>query len=190
MSGNFDREMAVVLAAAASGAAMFRFHGSSLFARIFNRGATTARIVAWALPMAMISLGGYPGVVPFTAVAFGFWLGAIFPWWQTLSLGRVSEVKMPLLPSSIAAALPGVAAFLSESSWRRDAALHAVRGVLWVIPPAIAISYFGGSPWPLILSGLMCVPCYEIGWRAMPRHATEIGELLFGSMIGAAAAVS
>lgn len=189
--GRGAAEIAIgLITAAGVGGAMFRIRGSAAFERWVGRGATTARIMAWALPMAMVTLGGIGHGWDFPIMAFAYWLGAIAPWFQSLSLGRVPEEKMQVLPSFLARRWPSLAAFLVEDSWRRDAVMHAIRGMIWVLPPTIALVYTGGCWWAMLLAGLVCLPAYEIGWRVSPRRGTEIGEVLFGAVVGAAAALS
>lgn len=180
-----------LILAALIGGAGFRLRGSQLFHRLTGRGATTARIVVWATPMALIGLDGQPDFWPMVLLVLAFWLGAVFPWFQSISLGRRREVKLPL-PLMVAILVPDrFEAFYEENSWRRDAVMHALRGMLWVIPPALAMGWLGHDWLPLMLAGLLCVPAYEIGWRVCPkRHAVELGEVLFGAALGAATALS
>lgn len=179
-----------IVSAIVAGGAFFRLRGSAAFERWVGRGASTARIIAWAMPMALITLGGVGTGWNFALMVGAYWLGAIMPWFQSLSLGRVPEEKMQVLPSFAANWFPSLAAFLVEDSWRRDAFMHSIRGLLWVLPPTIALVYTGGCWWAMLLAGLVCVPAYELGWRVSSRHGTEVGEVLYGAAMGAAAALS
>lgn len=144
------------------GALGFWLRGSAVFERLTGRGATTARIVAWAMPLSALAwlltpLGWW--CVP---LAVALWLGALPGWWGTLDLGRM------------------------EGDWPQDFVLHTARGVVWMAPAAGVLAMAGAAWWLPLVAGLTCGAVYEIGWRAWPARATEIGELLFGAACGAA----
>lgn len=161
------------LAGALIGAAGFWLRGAALFARATGRGATTARVVAWAVPLALLCWAATP--LPgcwALALAVALWLGSLPGWWGSIDLGR------------------------NDGWWARDAALHTARGVLWGAPAAVVLWLAGGAWWWPVLAGLACAPAYEIGWRLRPvgdarrPAATEIGEILFGAAMGAAVLVA
>ena len=151
------------------GAGGFWLRGAAVFARVTGRGATTARIVAWAAPLALLAWLATP-LQWWWCVALGvaLWVGCLPGWWESIDLGR------------------------NDGGWARDAALHTARGVLWGAPAAAVLALAGGAWWWPVLAGLACVPAYEAGWRLRPvgdarrPAATEIGELLFGAALGAA----
>lgn len=148
----------------ALGAAGFWLRGAAWFAQITGRGATTARLAAWALPMGLASalLTEWYNAV---AIAAGLYLGTLAGWWGSLDLGR------------------------REGEWLRDFVLHTARGLLWTLPAAIVCAVAAldiANAVPLIAAGLLCGVLYEVGWRAYPPRATEIGEAAFGGAIGAA----
>lgn len=147
-------------------AAGFRVRGWSGFQRITGRGAWLARIVAWALPCGLLAWALHGGWYAGAAVAIGAWLGSLLGWWGSLDLGR------------------------REGTWLRDFGLHTARGLLWTAPIALAAWASGGSLWWLLGAGLLCGAAYEAGWRLSPTKATEIGEVAFGFIIGAALALT
>lgn len=151
------------------GAFGFWLRGSSLFYALTGRGATTARLVAWAFPMGVVAwFGGIPTLLA-AALFWAFWLGSVAPWWGSLDLGR------------------------GEGAWRTDALAHLSRGVLWTLPAGVGLIAMGYPEGGLLVaaSGLAALPAYELGWTIRPPGtpapgATEIGELLTGAAIGAA----
>lgn len=160
---------AVILALAVG----FRLRGWGGFERITGRGATTARIVCWAIPcgLAWWALSGAPA---WSALAMGVaaWLGAIAPWWGSLDLGR------------------------QYGGWGRDVLMHSARGVLWTLPMAVVTWWFEAPSWPwLLAAGVLCGLIYEVGYRLADAArgrlggGTEIGEVMFGAAIGAALAL-
>ena len=159
----------MILLGAIIGAAGFWLRGAAVFQRITGRGATTARIVAWAAPLALLCWAVTP--LPWwwcVGVAIALWLGCLPGWWGSLDLGR------------------------NGGSWVRDFALHTLRGVVWVAPAAAVLAAAGAAWWWPLLAGLACGVAYEIGWRLRPvggarrPAATEIGELVFGAAVGSA----
>lgn len=140
-------------------AAGFRLRGDAIFARWTGRGATTARIVAWAVPCGLIAWGLYGLWYVGLAMGAAAFLGAVLGWWGSLDLGRV------------------------EGTWAKDFALHSLRGVLWTLPMAAAAWLGAGDPLPLLIAGALCGVCYEIGWR-FRAHQTEIAEAIFGFAVG------
>lgn len=144
------------------GALGFWLRGSAVFERLTGRGATTARIVAWAMPLSALAwlltpLGWWSAML-----AVALWLGALPGWWGTLDLGRM------------------------EGDWPQDFVLHTARGLVWMAPAAVVLAMAGATWWLPLVAGLTCGAAYEIGWRVHRVRATEIGELLFGAACGAA----
>ncbi len=172
------------------GASGFRLRGDAAFQRWTGRGATTARLVCWALPMGGLAwVAGHP---PVTAVllGLGLFLGCLPPWWRSLTLGRNA----------------------ADGGALGQYARHAARGLLWAAPAAalLAVDY-GAGAWlvgasiprailasgapVLLLGGLSCVPAYELGWRLRPAGsvrpgATEVGEGIFGAAMAGAVVLS
>ena len=148
------------------GAIGFRLRGSAIFEEITGRGATTARIVCWAIPMGLFSLIHVP---PMDAVwiGLGFFLGACPGWYHCTDLGR------------------------DDGKVVRDYVVMTIRGLVWTILPAIVMSYFNPTAaGAMVLAGALCPLAYTIGW-AIPSNikglhqGPELGEFIFGGIIGA-----
>lgn len=155
--------MIAVLLGALLGGLGFRLRGWSGFERLTGRGATTARLACWAIPMGAFAALALP--IPWwggVLVALALWAGSVAPWWGSLDLGRM------------------------DGDWIEEAALHALRGLVWVTPAMVAIALLSLPWWPLLAAGALCLPVYELAWRLRPALATEIGEVVFGAAIGAA----
>lgn len=150
-------EAAVILLLAAG----FRLRGDAAFHRWTGRGATTARLVAWALP---VGLSGFALGLGWWSLVLGVaaWAGSLLGWWGSLDLGR------------------------QFGGFWRDFALHSARGVMWTAPMAAVLFVAGGAWWWLLAAGALCGALYEAGYRAWPARGTEVGEGLFGGAIGAA----
>lgn len=153
-----------MLVGAIVGAAGFRLRGSKQWALWTGGGIGTARLFAWALPVAltawlMLPLEWWEALLLWVAL----WAGALTAWWGSLDLGRM------------------------EGTWARDFGLHTLRGLVWVIPPAVAL-LLAHEPiwWAPLIAGACCGLVYEIGWQLQPRWAIETGEVLFGGLVGAA----
>lgn len=164
----------IALAGAILGGGAFRLRGWSGFARLTGRGATTARLM-WAIVMGAFAVAVGAAWPVASAVAVGLFLGSTLPWWQSITLGRDSRD--------------------GPAAWQY--LRHAARGVLWTAPAAAmaaGAAILVGMPWHpwawLALAGLACVPAYDAGWRLRPVSATEIGEVLFGAVIGAAVGIA
>jgi hypothetical protein len=147
------------------GAIGFRLRGSALFEQWTGRGATTARIVCWAVPMGALSLLTLPWELALLAGA-GFWLGAIPGWYGSLGL-----------------------------TGKKDYAIMAVRGVCWTLPAAMA--FVNDAPLnavALLIAGALCPVAYHLGGLIPSkienlRQGPEVGEVLFGALIGLAIAL-
>ncbi len=155
------------LLGAVIGAIGFRLRGDAIFQKITGRGATTARIVCWAIPMGLLSLS----TVPWWAsvwVTVGFFLGAVLGWYGSLDLGR------------------------REGDPVKDRLIMASRGLVWTLPAALVVWQFDiGNAIALLIVGLACPLFYELGYRTpskIPylRQGPEVGEVLFGAAIGLA----
>lgn len=165
----------------------FRLRGAAKFQELLGRGATTARITVWAIPLIVLSwfLGLPIAVAVFLGIAA--WIGCLLGWWESLDFGR------------------------HEGTWLRDFLLHTLRGVLWTAPmaavllaadmllgisvyvPWMDISLTLGvktSWWWMLGVGSLCGLIYEIGYQISEEHGTEIGEVLFGGLIGLALVLS
>lgn len=140
----------------------FRIRGAREFQTVTGRGATTARIVAWSLPLAtMWAVWGPAAPGWWVIMVVALWLGSIAGWWGDLRLVEA-----------------------------RDVALHAARGVLWVLPAAVlvALKVELAPALALLVAGALCAPAYLLGWRLGGRlelGGTEWGELIFGAVVGA-----
>ena len=155
------------------GAGLFRLRGSSHFEAWTGRGKTTADAV-WALGLSLpLPLFGLPWAwVP--AMLVVLWLGGRLPWWKSIDMGRNP---------------------LDGTTPAQDWLMQSLRGVLWVAGAAAVVWWLGGAWWLVVVAGLSCSVCYEIGWRVNPDfrysvEATEIGEVVFGFVIAAALAYS
>lgn len=146
------------------GAIGFRLRGSALFEQWTGRGATTARIVCWAIPMALLAdvpLEWLP------LLALAFFLGAIPGWYGSLDLGR------------------------DDGQVLKDWAIMTVRGVVWTAPPAAVMTFIDVPiSFELLFVGLLCPVAYTIGWNTPSninhiRQGPELGEVIFGAFIGA-----
>lgn len=142
----------------------FRLRGEIKFTEWTGRGLTTARIVCWAIPCALLAAAAGHGLWEAVAIGVAAWLGSIAGWWDSLTLGRNKAEGSTL------------------EQWLR----HQARGLLWTLPMAAVVAYAGHDPLWLALAGLMCGPAYEFGWRVWPERGTEVGEFVFGAVIGGA----
>lgn len=159
-------EVLAVVVGAIVGGVGFRLRGSALFEQWTGRGATTARIVCWAIPMSFVSLFAVPWMyAPLVGVAF--FLGALPGWYDSLDLQGI-----------------------------RDYAVMFLRGIAWTILAA-AVYWWAGNLHGaalITLAGALCPLAYAIGY-AIPStkpnlsQGPEIGEVIFGAMIGAAVAL-
>jgi cell division protein FtsW (lipid II flippase) len=149
------------------GAIGFRLRGDAIFHEITGRGAITARIVCWAVPMGLLSLS----TVPWWAsvwVTVGFFLGAALGWYGSLDLGR------------------------NEGDPVKDRIIMTARGLVWTLPAALVVWQFDiGNAIALMIIGLACPLFYELGYRTPSRipylrQGPEVGEVLFGAAIGLA----
>ena len=138
------------------GGAAFWLRGSALWEQWTGRGATSARFM-WGAALALVAVLGGLWWPLAPAVVVAGWLGAIPGWWGSLKL---------------------------EDG--RQYAMHALRGLLWVLPLAVLLEVAGATGALVLIAGLACVPAYWIGWKVRPERATEIGEALFGACVGAA----
>lgn len=153
----------------------FRLRGG-LFGQQIGWGSTTARLVAWALPMTIITffmVPDYPlwAIVP---TLLTWWVGCIFPWWHSLDMGRLSGTLL------------------------QDALLHSLRGIIWVLLPVILVGFIAGPSLLLViplLASLLCGPSYMLGYYISEEISnrmggTEYGELIFGFIVGLSVSTS
>jgi len=147
----------------------FRLRGG-LFGQQIGWGTTTARFVAWALPMTAITfltVSDYPWwmIIP---TLLTWWLGCILPWWHSLDMGRMSDTLL------------------------RDIAMHSLRGMIWVLPSITLVGVIVG-PNPVLaiplLVSLLCGPSYVLGYYITEKISnrmggTEYGEWIFGFLVG------
>lgn len=160
-----------ILVGALVGAIGFRLRGSALFEEWTGRGATTARIVCWAIPMGLISLMAVPWYAA-PLVGLALYLGCLPGWYGALDLGHNDGHKV------------------------RDYIVMFLRGLAWTVLAALVYAWAGNVPgaYGLILAGALCPLAYTIGW-AIPStvpnlsRGPELGEVIFGAMIGAAVAL-
>jgi hypothetical protein len=162
-----------IIAGTALGAASFWLRGSARFEEWTGRGKTTGD-AAWAVVMAGLCVAAGLSWPWGGALALALFAGGRLPWWGSLDFGTVS------------------------GTYARDFALHSLRGLLWTLAAGVVLWFAGGSPWAIAagLSGLLAGPCWALGYLinpppldgTEPRHpnATEIGEIAFGAVTGAA----
>lgn len=167
-------ELLVVILATVIGCIGFRVRGG-LWNDKVRWGSTTARFVAWSTPMAVITMLGLGTNTPLWYIPIfilSWWLGTILGWWKSIDMGRM------------------------EGSWIQDFILQSLRGVLWVLPTVIAMAVllqsFPLSLIILLVGGLSCGVCYEIGWRMATDKVggTEWGEYIFGAVLGLTTALA
>lgn len=166
----------------------FRIRGG-LFGKNIGWGATKARLISWSLPVTLLIMYWYPiesfysvkeyinilteNEYVFYTIIFGsVFAGTVLPWWGSLDFGR------------------------HEGTWLKDFLFHSLRGILWVSGLVIIFSIYGLYIPALLLftTGILCGIMYEIGWQIKTpfkvnregglNTGTEIGEVLFGSLIG------
>lgn len=149
------------------GAILFRIRGG-----LFDLGSTTVGRLIWSVGMAMLVV---IASVDWRAIALApaLFVGCVLPWWGSIDMGR------------------------NEGSRALDALLQTARGVLWVIPAVGVILWIDGRLGAALVavSGLLCAPAYELGWRIPSRvrgfaQGAELGEVFFGAAIGAGLAAA
>lgn len=137
----------------------------------------TILAVGIAFPM---QLAGMPAIEMLAFVA-ATWIGGVVGMWSGMSMGRVGDMRNP--PQSLRA-------------WLSAAGFMTLYGVGAVLPAVAVLWWFGWSPWPTLIVGLLCAPVYEWAFRA-PWHIPRLGclrydppptaELIWGWLRGAAA---
>lgn len=158
--------MIATLLGALIGAVGFRLRGSAIFEEITGRGATTARIVCWAIPMGLVSLYHVPWEWAW-AISLGLFLGACPGWYHCTDLGR------------------------DDGKVVRDYVIMTIRGLVWTLPAALVMAYFNtNASSAMMIAGLLCPLAYTIGWKIPSKikglhQGPELGEFIFGGMVGA-----
>lgn len=157
----------------------FRVRGG-LWGEKIGWGATTARIVAWSVPMTILTFFAL-SINPVWQVSYYFipvfvvawWLGTILGWWKSIDMGR------------------------NEGEWLQDFILQTARGIFWVLPVTALLFVLHGftlSLLILLLGGLSCGVCYEAGWRLANKNSamggSEYGEIIFGAAVGIATSLA
>lgn len=158
------------------GAVAFRFRGG-LWNTVIKRGDFVGRMV-FALACAAFVIPAH-GLVAFAYVTAGLCAAACLPLGDSIDLGHV------------------------EGNWLHDRIILAARGTAYTASPSAAAAIGGAvgivaHPLPLWLApaGMAMWLCYEAGWRSplrIPGFAqgqTEIGEALFGAVLGIALALA
>jgi hypothetical protein len=181
------------------GAATFWLRGSALFEQLTGRGKTTGDF-AWAIPMAGFAvLAGFP-LADLPGLVMALWLGGRLGWWRSLDMGTQNDtVQRDFLMHSARgffwtapAALYMAAA--SMDAWWGDWAWQGSHPGIIVL--ALSGLTAGGAWW---LGFKLRPPVYQAihqpdGSIHMHYDAadqkrpwgTEIGELIYGGVIGAA----
>jgi len=131
-------------------------------------GATTARLVAWATPTAILStiwysLSGY--LMPVLILAA--WMGCLLSWYGSIGMGRTGH------------------------TWWRDFTVISMRGIAWTLPISTVFGFLGLMlpAYGLLLCGAAMGVWYEAGWRTPSKvtgfqQGPELGELYFGLAFG------
>ena len=157
------------------GASSFWLRGSAKFEQLTGRGKTTGDLVWAALLGAFAMVGGLPWEWSLALVA-AFFAGGRLPWWGSLDMGTMAH------------------------SWGRDLVVHSARGLLWTLAAGL-VMWFAGGGWQAVVlaaSGLLAGPAWALGFQLRPPgktsqgfpNATEVGELVFGGIIGVALALA
>lgn len=132
-------------------------------------GDTPARLIFGLTCAAAAWLVGV-ALIPALCLIVAIWLGSTVGNFGAIALGR------------------------GGTSWLDDAPLLALHGLAGVALAAIDVGLAGLAWWWVIVSGVMIVPAYEIGWRLAGAHdadalrgldsGPDVGELLWGATIG------
>jgi hypothetical protein len=147
----------------------FRMRGG-LWGDKIGWGATTARIVAWAIPVALVTWAWYQFAWYF-ALATGVlaFAGATIGWFGGIDMGRM------------------------HGTWIRDFTVMTLVGFVKMLGVALMIGLAGFHTGAVAVSiaGALCGVMYELGWRTpstRPGFQTgpELGELYFGALVGLA----
>jgi hypothetical protein len=151
----------------------FRIRGG-LWGEQIGWGATTARIVAWAIPVALLCWAWY-GFVWWIAIAVGVtaWLGTTFGWFGALDMGRMQD------------------------TWIRDFLVMTAVGFtrMAVVAPVLWFAGFPVAAMAMCVAGATCGVVYELGWRTPSEipgftQGPEVGEFYYGIMVGLAIALA
>jgi hypothetical protein len=149
----------------------FRIRGglwNTVIVQYIPWGSTTARLVAWATPTAVLGTLWYGLTWYYMPILIlAVWLGCLLPWFGSLDMGR------------------------NQHSWGRDFAVISLRGVAWTLPASVVFLFVGAllPACGLLLCGAAMGIWYEAGWRTpsmIPQfqQGSELGELYFGLMFG------
>lgn len=141
-------------------------------------GKITTRFLCASMLALPMFLAGLPPLATLAFIAAS-WLGGVVGMWSGMGMGR-PEWDRTGPPESARA-------------WFSAAGFMTLYGVLTILPAALALWWFGFSPWPLLAAGLLCAACYEIAFLA-PQHCPALGclrgdppptaELLWGALRG------
>lgn len=147
----------------------FRMRGG-LWGENIGWGATTARICAWAIPVALATWAWYQFAWPYLLItgllAFA---GSTISWFGSIDMGRM------------------------QGTWTRDFLIMTAVGFARMIGVAALLAYTGfwSGAIAVAVAGAMCGVMYELGWRTPSTLAgfgqgPEVGELYFGACVGLA----
>lgn len=151
----------------------FRIRGG-LWGDKIGWGATTARIVAWAIPVALVCWAWY-AFAWYIAVAVGVmaWVGTTWGWFGALDMGR------------------------NDHAWLRDFLVMSVVGFarMAVIAPVLVYVGLPMAALSICIAGALCGVLYELGWRTPSTkpgfyQGPEVGEFYYGSAVGLAIALA
>lgn len=151
-----------------------------LFGSTFPWGDTVSRLLWWggSAAIASLLLGGAWYLA--LALIVAQWATATVPLFSSIDLGH------------------------DEGTWLSDFALLSLRGVIGAAGVAavlFGVNYFAGTHylwWPVLLIGALEGVAYQIGWsvgnvsNTNPNGVTgptQIGELIYGALIGAGLAI-
>lgn len=154
------------------GAALFRLRGSSIVAKWFHvQNATTIGRLIWSVGIAAASAG------------------AVWHWWPVLTV--------PLWFAGCVVGWPTGTESLTPPPGQSRIVFYGLitgRGLLWTVPAGAVWFALGFGPW-VALAGLACLPALLLGAVIPSRvpglaQGHELGEFIFGGIIGAALAFS
>jgi hypothetical protein len=154
-------------------ALMFRLRGGLLgdeLHKIFKWwGSTPARIIFWGMGSGLAAWWLTNNELIAGSTIILFYLDSIFGWFDALAMGGQ----------------------YGKIYFGRDFWLLVLRGVIWTLPIAIILVFFGYTNWWLFLLGAVCPLCYQLAYFITPptlviggRNVIPWGEWLFGGVIG------
>ena len=143
------------------GAFAFRFRGGGFF----HVGSTTIVRIGWSLALP-VSAALFLWDATLLWIALGFYLGAIFGWYDAYDMGRINQ------------------------DIQRDSEVMFVRGFAWTAPAGVISMYLGNVPGGLfiLVSGVAVPLIYDLFWRfpkiKFMKSTIGSAEYAYGGWIG------